>query len=344
MHGNESSASMRDFWLSCGHHLTDRDAGGGLLVTNELVKSYLARPELIPPAEACAAERALHAALLADPRRRIAREEIAALFDADARENWELVIAFRDHLTQHRTLEAAYLDLVRRGVGKTPPLFLNQLVHLILRNVLDGCDDPFVLRAAELLFRPQRLTVHEGSLIAADDETIAGTGNTPLSPLVSMLGPPTEAEIDVMVEDNAHTYWERSDAFDMAFELTAGQRGLAKLGDVMTRWIKHMLAIDVEIEPMTEMRDASFNWYLGLDAVGTKIGDTLWNGSALDARGQASVVGLYQLGFKDPTLVAEKIGSEPVYLILAMTPGKVLHMKPQNLLTGLPIGHLELVN
>lgn len=79
---------MRDSWLSCGHHLTDRDAGGGLLVTNEFVKSYLARPELIPPPEACAAERALHTVLLADPRRRIAREEIAALFDADAWENW----------------------------------------------------------------------------------------------------------------------------------------------------------------------------------------------------------------------------------------------------------------
>ena len=233
------------------------------------------------------------------------REEIAALFDADARENWELVIAFRDHLMQQSTLEAAYLDLVRRGVGKTPPLFLNQLVHLILRNVLDGCDDPFVLRAAELLFRPQRLTLHEGSLIAADDETIAGTGNTPLSPLVSMLGPPTEAGIDVMVEDNAHTYWERSDAFDMALDLTAGRRGLAKLGEVMTRWIEHMLAIDVEIEPMTEMRDVSFNWYLGLDAVGTKIGDMLWNGSSLDPRRQASVVGLYQLKFKDPAVVAE---------------------------------------
>jgi hypothetical protein len=332
---------MRDFWLSCGHHLTDRDAGGGLLVTNEFVKSYLARPELIPPLEACAAERALHAMLLADSRRRIAREEIAALFDADARENWELVIAFRDHLTQHRTLEAAYLDLVRRGVGKTPPLFLNQLVHLILRNVLDGCDDPFVLRAAELLFRPQRLTVHEGSLIAADDETIAGTGNTPLSPLVSMLGPPAEEEIDVMVEDNAQTYWERSDAFDMALDLTAGRRGLEKLGEVMTRWINHMLAIDVEIKPVTGVRDVSFNWYLGLDAVGTKIGDTLWNGSSLDTRGEASVVGLYQLKFKDPAVVAEKIGSEPVYLILAMTPDKVLHMKPQNLLTGLPIRHPE---
>ena len=335
---------MKDFWLSCGHHLTDRNAGGGLLVTDEFLKVYLARPELIPPPEACAAEHALHAVLLADPRRRIAREEIAVLLDADARENWDLLIAFRDHLLQQRTLEAAYLDLVRHGVGKTPPLFLNQLVHLILRNALDGCDDPFVLRAAELLFRPQRMTVHEGSLIAADDETIAGTGNTPLSPLVAMLGPPTEAEIDVMVEDNAHTYWERSDAFDMALDLTAGQPGLAKLGEVMARWIKHMLAVDVQIRPLTGIREASFNWYLGLDAVGTQIGDTLWNGSSLDPRGQASVVGLYEVKFKDPTVVAEKIGSEPVYLVLAMTPDKVLHMKPQNLLTGLPIRHPEPVN
>ena len=335
---------MKDFWLSCGHHLTDRNAGGGLLVTDEFLKVYLARPELIPPPEACTAEHALHAVLLADPRRRIAREEIAALLDADARENWDLLIAFRDHLLQQRTLEAAYLDLVRHGVGKTPPLFLNQLVHLILRNALDGCDDPFVLRAAELLFRPQRMTVHEGSLIAADDETIAGTGNTPLSPLVAMLGPPTEAEIDVMVEDNAHTYWERSDAFDMALDLTAGQPGLAKLGEVMTRWIKHMLAVDVEIKPLTEMRDVSFNWYLGLDAVGTRIGDMLWNGGVLDARSHASVVGLYQLEFKDHAVVTERIGSEPVYLILAMTPDKVLHMKPQNLLTGLPIRRPELVS
>ena len=100
------------------------------------------------------------------------------------------MIAFRDHLVAHRTMEAAYLDLVRGGVGKTPPLFINQLVHVILRNVLDGCEDAFMLRAAELLFRPQRLTVHEGSLIAADEETIAGASPQPVSPLVSMLGLP----------------------------------------------------------------------------------------------------------------------------------------------------------
>ena len=73
----------------------------------------------------------------------------------------------------------------------------------MLRNVLDGCDDAFVLRAAEMFFRPQRLTVHEGSLVAADEETVSGLGDKPVSPLVSMLGLPAAAEIDVLNEDNA---------------------------------------------------------------------------------------------------------------------------------------------
>src|SRR5215207_8202238 len=107
---------MKDFWLSCGHHLLDRDAGGGLIVTDDFLKVYLARPELAPPAEACVVEKTLHAALLADPRRAVAGDEIAAIADADARENWQVMIAFRERLTRHRTLEAAYLDIVRRNL------------------------------------------------------------------------------------------------------------------------------------------------------------------------------------------------------------------------------------
>src|SRR6185437_9778227 len=146
---------------------------------------YLARPELTPPPDACAAERALHAALLATPRRPVPAAEIAAIADADARENWQVMLAFRDQLIGHRTLEAAYIDMMRHG-AKVPHLFVNQLVHVILRNALDGCEDPYVLRAAELFFRPQRMTLHDGSLIAADEETIAGQSGTPVSPLVSM--------------------------------------------------------------------------------------------------------------------------------------------------------------
>src|SRR5260370_38624042 len=113
------------------------------------------------------------------------------------------MIVFRDRLLGQRTLEAAYLDLIRHGVGNPPPLFVNHLVQLILRNLLDGCEDPFVLRAAELFFRPQRLTLHAGSLIAADEEQIAGVNAEPVSPLVAMLGLPPAADIDVLNEANA---------------------------------------------------------------------------------------------------------------------------------------------
>jgi len=136
-----ASAANKDFWLSCGHHLLDRDAGGGLVATDEFLKVYLARPELTPPPDAFAAERALHTGLLIEPRREVSPAELAAIADSDARENWQVMLAFRDHLTGHRTIEAAYLDIIRRGI-KIPHLFINQLVHIILRNALDDCADP----------------------------------------------------------------------------------------------------------------------------------------------------------------------------------------------------------
>ena len=335
---------MTDFWLSCGHHLLDRDDGGGLLVTDEFLKAYLARPELSPPPDACIAERSLHAALLSNPRRPVAASELAAIADADARENWGLMIAFRDRLVANRTLEAAYLDLVNRGVGGTPPLFINQLVHVILRNILDGCEDVFVLRAAELFFRPQRLTMHDGSLIAADEETITGAHAEPVTPLVAMLGLPAAGEIDVLNDDSAESYWQRSDLFDMALDLTAGRRGLAALGQVIRRWTTHLLAVEVEVEPLTEAANVDLTWYVGLDAEATGIGNTLWNGEELDRAARERIIGLYRLTIGDADAVLDKAKGEPIYLILAMTPERTLRMKPQNLVTGLPIAHREAVS
>ena len=294
-----NASANRDFWISCGHHLLDRDDGGGLLVTDDFLKAYLARPELAPPPEACDAERALYAALFADPRKAVTAAEIAAIADPDARENWQVMVAFRDRLISQRTVEAAYLEMMRRG-DKIPHIFINQLVHVILRNALDDCDDPFLLRAAELFFRPQRMTQHDGSLIAADEETIAGKSETPVSPLVSMLGIPAEAEIDIINDDNAEHYFEHSDQFHMAIDLTAGRRGLAALGDVIGRWIEHLLSVEVNVEPLIEMRDVNLAWYVGLDAEATRIGDALWRGEEFDEDAQGRVVALYRLTFRDP--------------------------------------------
>lgn len=336
---------MTDFWLSCGHHLLDRDAaGGGLVVTDEFLKAYLARPELAPPADACVVERTLHAALLGEPRRPVGVTDIAAIADADARENWTLMLAFRDLLVAHRTVEAAYLHLVRNGFGPTPPLFVNQLVHVILRNVLDGVADPHVLRAAELFFRPQRLTHHQGSLIAADEETVAGTHASAASPLVSMLGLPAEAAIDVLNDDNAEDYWARSDRFDFALDLTAGRRGLAALGEVIGHWLRHLLAVEAAVTPLIEANDIALTWYVGLDAEATMIGNALWRGRPLEESERRRIVGLYRLEVADARLVIDEAKGEPVYLLMAMTPDGQMRLKPQNLLVGLPLRRSETVS
>jgi hypothetical protein len=148
----------------------------------------------------------------------------------------------------------------------------------------------------------------------------------------------------MLSDSTAGSYRERSDRFDMSLDLTAGQRGLAALGDVITHWLAHLLAIDVVIEPLNELRNAPLSWYVGLDSEATRIGDTLWNGGDLDDEARSRLVGLFRLTFRNPEDMYERLRGEGVYLLAAMTPGDVLHLKPQNLVTGLPVRHREMVN
>ncbi|EFI50004.1 DUF6352 family protein [Afipia sp. 1NLS2] len=335
---------MKDFWVSCGHHLLDREPGGGLVATDEFFKAYFIRPELMPPADACQAERQLHAALLAEPRRPVGADEISSIADPDARENWQFVLAFRELLLSHPTLEAAYLALMRGGTVALPPLFVNQLTHVILRNALDGCDDPFVLRAGELFFRSQRVTASHGSLLSMDEEWIEGENPVPTTPLLALLEIPEEAQIDILGEENADSYWRRSDMFDMGLDLFAGGRGMAAVAEAMTRWIAHLLAVEVMIEPLAELRDATLTWYVGLDSEATAIGNRLWNGEELDDQTTGRVAGLFRLIFSDKTAVSDGLANESVYLIMATTPEGILRMKPQNLITGLPIKRMEVAS
>lgn len=298
-----------------------------MLITDEFLKTYLARPEIAPPPEACDAEKALHRKLLDEPRATINLPEISTVADPDARENWHIFLSWRDHLLQHRTLEAAYCALVRQRLA-FPPLLVDQIVQVILRNVLDDCDDVFVLRAAELFFRPQKLAVHADSLLATDMET------PPPAPLVSLL----RLQPEVLNPDNAAVYWDRSDSFDLALDLTAGRDGLNALGNVVSRWIQHLLGIEVEITPLTRVRDVNLTWYVGLDSTATRLGDALWRGAASTQLTPEFIVGLYQLTFPDDTRVIEHLRGEPTYLIVAAsTEEMTLRLKPQNLLTGLPL-------
>jgi hypothetical protein len=332
---------MREFWVASGHHLTRRADHGGLVATPELIMAYLARPELMPPDEACEAERHLHASLLADPLRPVSRADIAALADADARENWTLMMAFRDRLIAAPSLEAVYVTLARKGAGDLPPIFLSQLCHLILRNALEGCDDPYTLRAAELFYRSQLATVHEGALLLADAEIIEAQQGAQhdmhSSPLTAMLQPKPFGEMDVMDDDNAWTYWSRSDAHAMVMNIGGNPKARAGLCRVIERWVAHLLGVTVSVETVASIEDRDWRWFVGLDSEGTRIGNALWNGDALDGHAAERIVALMRLDIEDARLVDERVGKRPVYLILAMGTDKVVRLKPQNLVAGLPL-------
>ena len=300
--------------------------------------AFLARPELKPPEDACKAERDLHASLRAKPRRPVTANEIAALADLDAQENWRIAIAFRDRLLTAGSVEGAYLDLVRRGTGSTPPILINHLVHLILRNALDGCDDPYVLRAGEMFFRPQRVSLHNGAVRLADAEIIeAQQQGINTSPLAAILGPELSAELDILGHDNAWTYWSRSDAFTMALDIGGDARAREGLGHAIEAWVRHLLQAEIRVEPLARIEDRNWRWFVGLDAEATRIGNALWNGGPLGEETRSRVLALFRLSFGDRSIVEERAAGHPVYLFLAMTPDCIVRVKPQNLITGLPI-------
>jgi hypothetical protein len=329
----------KHFWATSGHLMLDRDAAGGLKVTDDYLKAYLARPELVPPEEACARERALHAALLEAPRRPVAPAELAALADADARENWAFMLAFRDRLVAAPTLEAAYAGLIREGAAsRLPPIFLQQMVHVILRNALDACEDPFVVRAAEVLYRPQRVTVQDGTILLADADIVEHhEEERHASPLLAMMGEQVVKQLDILKPANADRYWQRSDAFDMVLDLGGQPSGRAALAEALALWVRHLHGHEARIAPLERIEDADWRWFVGLDAEATRIGNALWRGERVDAEAASRVLALFRLDLPDTAPVLPAARGQPVYLILAMGEDRHVRLKAQNLVTGLPL-------
>ena len=331
-----------DLWVSSGHHLLDRDAQGRLRITDQFLKAYLARPEIVPPPEACDAERRLHDRLLAAPRAPVPTEEIRGLADRDARENWRQLLALRAQLLAQSSIEAAYLALVGGRHVTTPPLLLNQLVHLIARNLLDGETDPYLWRAAELLFRPQRLTLQDGVMLLADEERVDGS-EVPdrTSPLVAIFGDARARALDVMTPDTVALYPARSDAFDMVLDFRSGQPGRSAFARVIARWVEHMLGTHLEVAPVERYEADGWSWFVGLDAEGTRIGNALWAGEEPPDDGQNRIVALLEARLADAAQGLDRVAGRPFPLILAMTANRIVRVKPQNLLTGLPLRQLS---
>jgi Family of unknown function (DUF6352) len=330
-----------EFWRSSGYHLLTTDESGRLTVTDDLLRAYWLRPEVAPVEQSRAAEVALHDELMANPRLAVPAARLERLADPDARDNYAAVLRFRDRLLARPTLDAAYLDLVRTGVSGIPPLFLDQLVHVFLRHLLAGCDDPVRLRAAELLFREQKVTIQDGAIMLADEETVelrafgAATGGHGL--LVENEAPPRGIELDVLDEHNAAIYWARSDRFDTVLDLSFARPGLDALCRVLEVWVAHFTGAAVAIQPVQRIDDQRWIWHVGLDTEANALLNDLYCGEELDEARRARLLALFRLEFRDPADMLERVRSRPVYLALAMTPAQRLKLKPHNLLINLPL-------
>ena len=278
---------------------------------------------------------------MAQPRRAVPPAELDAVEDADARDNYSVILNFRKKLLDAGTIEATYRGLFRTGVD-VPPMFVDQLAHVILRNILEGCDDPLKLRAGEIFFREQKATIREGHVLLADLETVemhaSGNRYGNLGRLiVEAQGDLAKTDLDVLDRGNAALYWERESRHDTVISLTYGRPALDALCRVMEAWIAHFLEVRVTIRPVRKIEEAPWAWHVGLDAESTAMLNDLWAGSELEQGRMRRILALFELRFDDPAVMRRDIAGRSVYLALACDESEVVRMKPQNLLINLPL-------
>lgn len=331
---------MSDFWTNCGYKLLRRSADGRLIVTDDYLRAYFMRPELAPVPESCDAERALHDALMADPRRVVAESELAAIADFDARENYRVMLRFRDQLVSAPTLEAFYFDLFRLDVA-VPPVFVHQTAQVILRGILDKKRDALEARAAELFFRKQRVSIRDGAIMLADDATVemhavdAPAGG--LTQLIREAQVQRVVELDVIDEKNGDEYWKRDERFDTVLSLNFGKAGVLALCRVIERWVGHFHGMSVAVKPVREIPDDQWKWHVGLDAEATAMLNDIYNGVTVNEERMKRIIGLFRMDFKDQGVLRREVDGAPVFLGLAAASDGSLRMKPQNLLVNLPL-------
>jgi hypothetical protein len=332
-----------DFWASSGYRLLDANSDGALAITDDFLRMLISRPELAPIPESCERELALHDALIANPKSAIPAAQLLLMRDVDAQENYRIFLRFRDRLLAAPSLQSAYLSLFQGSGVDVPPLFVFHLTQLLLRHALGEGAEPLQVRMAECLFRTQTVTVLEdGGVMAADTETIdtfsetGGFGH--IGELLKQQNVRTRSiDLDVLNVENAEQYWGRDERFDFAVSLNRGQPALDALCRVLEKWVAHFLGIKVQIVHKREIDDRRWSWHVGLDAVASSILNDLYNNKPVEEARMAGLLCLFELTFDNPAEMRPALAGKPVYLAIAMDEGKLLKIKPQNLLLNLPL-------
>ena len=335
---------MQDFWQSSGYQTLQRNDHCWLRVTPDYLRWLLARSELAPINESGPNECALHDALLNDPQRAVSESEIGNIEDADTRENYRHFLSLRKALIDAVTLERFYLQLFRRGAITLPPLFIDLAAQAIMRGILDGCEDPYAMRAGEMFFRTQRVSTEGGQVLAADAESIALFAETggfgSIGRLISQQGTALrEMKLDVMSHENAQLYFLRESQHNYLLDLSHGRAGEQALARLLGRWVTHFLGVQVSVEPLGRIDDAAWRWHVGLDVESTAILNDLYEGNDVDDVRRTRLISLFRLDFADANDMRRDVAGKPVYLGAAITADNQLKLKPQNLIINLPLAN-----
>ena len=333
-----------------------------LAPADDFFRGILARPEIAPVPESCAAELALYAALDDAPSMPVAPEELLALEDQDARESYTHFLRFRDGLLAAGTLEAYYLRLFpRKGGGQVniPPLFVDMLVDAITNSLLGDESDAYQARAREILFRAQRISTQNGQVLSGDQLTLdmlnetGGLGDIGRF-LAEAKAPLREVNMQVLTDDNAAAYFQQAagrHAFlldlthevtndlshGLTFTMTRARSGLKALASVLQKWVQHFLGVAVTIRPLQKIDDDAWRWHVGLDAASTALLNDLYQGREVEPARLQRLVSLFRLDFANPQDMRPDVVGKPVYLGLMMNADGIVKLKPQNLLVNLPL-------
>ena len=284
----------------------------------------------------------MHAALLDDPRREVGSASLEGVEDADARDNYRIVLAFLGRLKRAASVESCYLEIFSGGDVAVPPLFIDQLAQIIVRNVLEGCEDPLEPRAAELFFREQKAGTGDGAVMLADLETVemhasGGSLGSLGRLIVEAQAPLATVNLDVLDTENAQLYWTRDQRHDLVISMNFGRAANKALCRVMEKWIRHFFGVVVSISPLRAIEDRGWAWHVGLDAESTAMLNSLWRGEEVEPGTLRRMLALFRLDFEDLERVRPDIAGKPVYMALSMDDEGIVRMKPQNLLLNLPL-------
>lgn len=253
-----------------------------------------------------------------------------------------MLLAFFDRLKRAASLESGYLGIFSEPSVSVPPLFIDQLAQIIVRNVLDGCEDPLEPRTGELFYREQKASADGGVVMLADLETVemhaSGQRYGDLGRLVVEAQTPlATVELEVLDTENAQAYWLRDQRHDFVVSLNFGRAANGAFCRLMEKWIEHFLGIGVNIRPLRAVEDRNWAWHIGLDAESTVLLNELWQGKDLEPGRLRRLLALFRLDAVDTAVMRADVAGKPVYLALSMNEHGVVRMKPQNLLLNLPL-------